>query len=242
MQTAPDGSVYMLADVTTRRWKARTIQGTQDVALMKYDPAGHLIYTRTLGASDTATGLGLAVSSTGQVAVTGSVTGGLNGATEGALNSGATGSFSGDSDSFVTLYDASGNEVWTERRGSSQNDTASQVAFSADGKTVYVAGQAQGQMPGAGAGAPQGGYDGYIEAFTTSATGTPKSTFTQTFGTTGDDVPKGMVVDGNTLITASVESGHAVLRNYDISSGSPVLAATRDLGDLQGGGIAGLGC
>ncbi len=236
-EVGPDGSVYMLADVSGTV-EGQSIQGTQDVALLKYDSAGHLIYTRTLGASSTATGLGLAVSSTGQVAVTGSVTGGLNGATEGALNSDLNNAFSTDSDSFVTLYDANGNEVWTERRGSTQNDQANQVAFSADGSTVYVAGQAQGSMPGGGA--PLGGQDGYIEAFQTSATGTPHATFTQTFGTAGQDSTKGMVVDGTSLITASVESGDAVLRNYDISSGTPVLTSTRDLGSLQGGSIAGL--
>ncbi|MDB5436418.1 MAG: regulatory protein FlaEY [Phenylobacterium sp.] len=235
-QVGSDGSVYVLADVTGTT-DGQAIQGTQDVALLKYDSAGKLLYTRTLGASDTATGLGLAVSADGKVAVTGSLTGGLVGSTDGALNSGATGSFSSNTDSFVTLYDASGNEMWTERRGSRLNDQASQVAFGADG-TVYVAGSAQGQMPGASTAI--GGSDGYIEAFKTTTTGKPQATFTQTFGTTGQDKPQGMVVNGNSLITASVEDGHAVLRNYDISSGAPVLSSTRDLGDLQGGSIAGL--
>jgi hypothetical protein len=235
-QVGADGSVYMLADVSGTV-TGQSIQGTQDVALLKYDSAGHLIYTRTLGAASTASGLGLAVSATGQVAVAGSVTGGLNGTTDGALNSGATGSFADQSDSFVTLYDANGNETWTERRGSRLQDQATQVAFGTDG-TVYVAGQEQGSMPGVAT--PIGGYDGYIEAFTTTAAGAPHVSFTQNFGTTGQDSPKGMVVDGNSLITASVENGHAVLRNFDISSGTPVLSSSRDLGDLQGGSIAGL--
>jgi hypothetical protein len=236
-QVASDGSVYMLADVTGTAY-GQTIQGSQDVALIKYDSAGKLIYSRTLGASSTASGLGLAVSSTGQVAISGSVTGALYGATEGALNSGPTGAFADEADSFVTLYDSSGNEVWTERRGSAQQDQASQVAFSADGSTVYVAGQAQGALPAGGA--PIGGYDGYIEAFTTSAKGAPQAVFTQSFGTADQDSVKGLVVDGNSLITASVENGHAILRNFDISSGTPALSATRDLGDLQGGTITGL--
>ena len=237
-QVGSDGSVYVLADVTDAT-DGQALQGTQDVALMKYDSAGNLVYTRTLGASDSASGLGLAVSSTGQVAVVGSVTGGLNGATAGRAEFGrdrrATPT---DTDSFVTLYDTSGNEVWTQSRGSQQNDQATQVAFSADGSTVYVAGQAQGALPGGGA--PIGGYDGYIEGFTTTAKGTPQATFTQTFGTAGADKPQGLVVNGDSLITASVEDGHAVLRNFDISSGTPVLSSTRDLGDLQGGSISGL--
>ena len=235
-QVGADGSVYMIADVTGKV-NGQSIQADQDVALMKYDSTGQLIYTRTLGASDTASGLGLAVSADGKVAVTGSVTGALNGSTDGAINSGATGSFATNTDSFVTLYDASGNETWTERRGARLNDDASQATFGADG-TLYVAGRAQGQMPSGGA--PQGGYDSYIEAFTTSAKGVPSVAFTQSFGTSGDDRPRGMVVDGNNLITATVEGGHGVLRTFDISSGTPVQTATRDLGDLQGGDIAGL--
>lgn len=236
-QVGADGSVYVLADVSGTV-NGQTINGTQDTALLKYDAAGHLVYTRTLGASSSASGLSLAVSSTGQVAVAGQVTGGLLGATDGALNS-AGSAFSDNSDSFVTLFDNQGNEVWTDSRGSRLNDQATQVSFSADGKTVYVAGQAQGQMPGGGA--PQGGYDGYIEGLSTNpTTGNPSTTFTQTFGTSGQDYVKGMVVDGNTMITASVENGDAVLRNWDLSSGAPVLTATRDLGSLQGGSIAGL--
>ncbi|MBS0364111.1 MAG: hypothetical protein JSR98_22285 [Proteobacteria bacterium] len=236
-QVGPDGSVYMIADVSGTV-NNQAINGTQDVALLKYDSAGNLVYTRTLGASDTATGYSLAVSSTGQVAVAGSVTGQLLGATDGALNS-AGSAFSDESDSFVTLYDNQGNELWTDSRGSRLQDQATSVAFSADGKTVYVAGQAQGQMPGAGA--ALGGYNGYIEGLTTNATtGAPQAAFTQDFGTSGQDAVKGMVVDGNTMVTASVEGGHAILRNFDLSSGTPVQVSTRDLGDLQGGSIAGL--
>lgn len=234
-RTAPDGSVYLLADITGTT-AGQSIKGSQDVALLKYDSTGKLLYSRTLGASGAATGLGLAVSTDGEVAVTGSVTGALNGATDGALNSGPTGPFSANTDSFVTLYDASGQEKWTVRRGGRQNDEASQVAFGADG-TVYVAGRTQSALPGTTA---IGGYDGYIEALKTDSTGKPQTLFTQTFGTTDSDKPAGLVVDGDNLVTASMEGGRAVLRSFDISSGTPVLSATRDLGDLQGGSVAGL--
>ena len=149
-QVGPDGSVYMLADVTGPM-NGQNINGTQDVALLKYDSTGHLTYTRTLGLRTSATGLSLAVSADGKVAVAGSLTGGLTGAVDGPLNSGPTGSFATNTDSFVSLYDAGGQEVWTERRGSRLNDEAGQVTFGAD-DTVYVAGRAQG--PDAGANRP----------------------------------------------------------------------------------------
>lgn len=234
---APDGSIYMLADVDGKV-AGQSIKGDQDVALLKYDAAGHLIYTRTLGAANSASGLTLAVSADGKVAVGGSVSGTLTGSTDGALNSGTQGAYAGATDSFVTLFDKDGQELWTQRRGASQDDQVNQVAFSADGNTVYVAGQTKSAMPGGGA--AQGDWDGYMEAFSTSAAGKVSTLFTQGFGTAGPDKPKGMVVDGNTVTIASNENGHGVLRQFDVSGGTPVQIATRDLGDLEGGDIVGL--
>ena len=234
-QVGPDGSVYMLADIDGKIG-AQGIKGDSDVALLKYDSAGKLIYTRTLGASDQASGMALAVSATGQVAIAGSVKGGLNGAVEGALNSGATGTYADYTDSFVTTFDADGQELWTQRRGARQNDEATDLTFGADG-TVYVAGRAKSALP---ATTPVGDWDNYIEAFKVDAKGVPKPVFTQAFGTAAADRPAGMVLDGTSLVVAAVENGRGVLRRFDISSGTPVLSNTRDLGDLQGGDITGL--
>jgi hypothetical protein len=234
-KVGPDGSVYMLADVTDTT-AGQTIRGEQDVALLKYDSAGKLIYSRTLGAAGEATGLGLAISADGKVAVSGSVKGALGGVVDGPINSGTTGTYAGETDSFVSLYDADGQEVWTERRGARQEDEASQVAFGADG-TVYVSGRARSALPGSTA---IGGWDSYVEAFATDSTGKPQTLFTQAFGTAATDKPAGIVVDGTSVVTASVEDGRAILRRYDVSGGSPVLSSTQDLGDLQGGDIAGL--
>ncbi|HEY8617487.1 hypothetical protein [Phenylobacterium sp.] len=234
-QVGPDGGLYMLADVTAATG-GQAIKGEQDVALLKYDSAGKLIFARTLGASSSATGLGLAVSADGKVAVAGAVTGGLNGAAEGALNSGASGSYAANSDSFVTLYDPEGQELWTQRRGARLDDEASQVAFGADG-TVYVAGRSKSALPGT---TTIGGYDGYVEAFRADAAGKVQTLFAQSFGTAGADSPKGLVVDGNALVVASVEQGHAVLRRFEVSGATVSAGAARDLGDLQGGDIAGL--
>ena len=232
-RVAADGSVYMLADVTDKV-AGQEIKGEDDVALLKYDPAGKLIYARTLGASDKASGLGLALSSDGKIAVAGSVTGGLNGAANGPLNS--AGADAAESDSFVTVFDAEGQELWTQRRGARKGDEASEVAFGADG-TVYVAGRAQSNMPGNTA---IGGWDSYVEAFKPDVSGKIQTLFTTTFGTAANDKPAGLVVDGTSIVTASNENGRGVLRRYDVSGASPVLTSTRDLGDLQGGEITGL--
>ena len=140
----------MLADVT-RPTGGQAIKGDQDVALLKYDSAGKLIYTRTLGAAGRPPrASGWRSRRTARWRSAGSVTGALTAPSTARSIPAPRARSRTNTDSFVTLYDANGDEVWTERRGARLDDQASQVAFGADG-TVYVAGQAQGQMPGPGA-------------------------------------------------------------------------------------------
>ena len=263
LQTAagPDGSLYVLANIDNTT-DDQTIKGRQDVALIKYDSAGKIVFTRTLGASDTASGLALAVSSDGKVAVTGSVTGALNvattktttygsGANTATSTSTTTTSLNGadntTTDSFVTVYDASGVEQWTQRRGATGADEATSVTFADDG-SVYVGGKTQGLMQGA-TGAAQGGWDGYVMGF--SATGAYK--FTVQTGTAQSDLVSQVKTDGNTLYVAGVEAGNATLKTYDLGSYdvtdakgvvttkyTATQSASRDLGGIGGGTISGM--
>ena len=239
--TAPDGSVYVLADIAGKTADGQPIKGDSDVALLKYDSAGNLLFTRTLGAGDAAKGYALAVSADGsQVAIGGSVTGALD--SNDLLSTSSSGA-----DSFVSVFNAAGDELWTQRRGAvSGDDNVEGLAFGTDGK-VYLTGTTRSAMPGAGA---IGSTDGYIAAFTPTKTLVPgsdpiwsaTSAFTTQFGTTGTDRASGMVVQGSSAYVASVEDGRAIVRRYDLQpTGAPVLAATRDLGDLMGGDIAGIG-
>lgn len=217
-RTGPDGSVYVLgeADGTV---DGQTIKGQRDVVLQKYDSAGNLVFTRTLGAASEATASDLAVGADGRVAVVGSV--------RGALDSGAVGADARLTDSFVTVFDADGGELWTQRRGARAEDEATSVAFGPDG-SVYVSGRARSGMPGAPA---YGGWDGYLQSYSSSGL----FMGAQQYGTAGDDGAASMAVEGSTLVVAGVENGRAVVRRYDISDPqTPVLAATRDLGGIQG--------
>jgi hypothetical protein len=265
--TGADGSVYMLADVDTEvdgklDLNGQPIKGESDVALLKYDSAGHLLYARTLGATDEAKGLSLAVGDDGSVAVAGSVTGRLNGAVNGPINSGDT---STTSDSFVTRYDAKGDEQWTVRRGGLQEDEATALAFGSDG-VLYVGGRSKSDLPGAVGTDPSGGYDAYLTAFATDSAGKPQALFTQKFGTTENDSVSDIVVNGSQVIVGSKENGSAKLRSFDVSSNvvtetvrqmdqygayqnvpvtytknaTATAGASRDLGTLAGGDLVGL--
>lgn len=222
----PDGSLWIVADVASV--DNQPIKGAQDVALMKIDSAGRVVMTRTLGAADTASGFALSVASDGRVAVAGSVTG--------SLEPGVTVTSQTVSDSFVTVFDAEGEEMWTQRRGAKAADEATSVNFGADGM-VYVAGRSQSAMSGAFA---IGGWDSYVQAFSTltpyeGAKTLVTSTGVNQFGTAGEDRVDAMTVDGSNLYTAGVENGRAVVRRFTTDAGgAPVLAETRDLGPLSG--------
>ncbi|MGV8953262.1 MAG: hypothetical protein ACOH2M_19350 [Cypionkella sp.] len=230
--TGPDGSLWLVADLEAGPGN-QPIKGQKDVALMKIDSAGRVVSTQTLGAASTASGYAIAVDADGRVAVAGSVTG--------ALEPGKVGDVAGVADSFVTVFDAEGKEVWTQRRGARAADEATAVSFGANGM-VYVAGRAQGAMPG---GVGQGGWDGYVQAFSETrahiyAPVVAASAGVQQFGTVGNDGVDAIAVDGSNLYSAGVEDGRLMVRRFSLDAeGKPTLVSSRDLGSASGE-VAGL--
>ncbi len=224
--TGPDGSVYVVENVTGSVGGA-TVQGSQDVALVKYDSAGNVVFTRTLGAASTASGYAISVSADGsKIAVAGSVTG--------ALDPSQPPVAAGVADSFVSVFDAAGEPQWDQRlNGSTGASQATAVTVRDDG-SAFVTGTTQAALPGQ---AQAGVQDGYLQGF--DATGA--ATFTTEFGGAGINTPAGVALSGSTVVVAGAEDGHAVLRSWALStSGPPTAGTVRDLGALQGGGVAGV--
>lgn len=225
MVTGADGSVYMVAD-GAGTVDGQPIKGGQDAVLLKYDSAGTLIYSRTLGAGVSATGASLAVSADGKVAIAGAVTG--------ELDQGDSGADAKTSDSFVTVFDAHGQELWTDRQGALGADQAQAVAFDANGN-VFVAGKTQGTI---GGGTAVGGWDGYLRAYNSS--GTLQST--KQFGSVADDSVAGIVVNGTNVLVAGQDGSAGMIRSIDVTNLKQMnVAATRNLGSLGGGAITGIG-
>ena len=225
--TGPDGALWLVADMQEGPGNL-PIKGQSDVALIKLDSAGRVVSTRALGAADQASGYALAVDDAGRVAVAGSVTG--------ALVPGQSGDVAGEADSFVTLYDADGQELWTQRRGARAADEATGVDFGPEGQ-VIVTGRAKSAMPGA---AGIGGWDSYVQAFTSSQP-YPTAAWTATvdgtvqFGSSGDDAVQATAISGNSLYTAGEEEGRLIVRRFQLSAGgAPQLLSTRDLGVMNG--------
>ncbi len=222
--TGADGSVYVLADLDGDS-ATSPIKGARDVALFKYDSAGKLAYTRVLGASGSASGYGLAVSADGKVAVAGAVEGDLSGAS----------APKGKLDSFVTLYDGDGDEVWTQRRAATASDEVRAVAFASDG-SVIVAGKTESAI---GATLSLGGSDAYLRGF--SATGL--ELFTHQFGTGQADTATSLLVrddgaGGFEMFTGGVENERGVVRRFAYDADSGLAAgATRDIGYFYKGAV-----
>lgn len=221
--TGADGSVYVLADVAGDS-STSSIKGARDVALLKYDSAGKLAFTEILGAAQSASGFALAVSADGKVAVAGAVEGDLSGT-----------SAKGGADSFVSLFDANGKELWTQRRGATGADEASAVAFASNG-SVIVSGKTASALPGQIA---IGGNDGYLRGY--SAAGA--ELFTRQFGTGGDDAATALLVRDNgvggfDIFTGGVENNRGVVRAFGYSASAGLSSgATRDIGYFYGGAI-----
>jgi hypothetical protein len=222
---APDGSVYVLANVTSTP-SGGAPPGGQDVALLKYDSAGALLFQQDLGSVAGASGLSLAVSADGsKVAVAGE--------TNGALSADQTPNNTTGPNGFVAVYDSQGQEIWNHANTGVLGTQANGIAFGADG-SLYVTGSSlTSAAETAGPGSPS---NGLLQVF--SPAGTQLST--TTYGS-GASQGAAVAVDGTNVYVAGVENGDAVVREYDASGpGAPTLTAMRDLGSLQGGNVIGV--
>jgi hypothetical protein len=216
--TAPDGSVYLLADVSGTLNNA-PVQGSQGVALLKYDAAGKLLYTKQLAGLQNASGYSLAVNSDGGVAVAGTNTTNSTTSAGGLTTPGKT-------SAFVQVFDSSGAPSWSQTVPATGGaSAASGVAFGSDG-SVYLSGATTGSV---GNQVVHGASDEFIQGFSKAGT----ATFTTQFGSSGSNTSSGMAYDSgtNSLYTLGVESGKAVVRSFTLNGANkPTAAASRTLG------------
>jgi Beta-propeller repeat len=115
--------------------------GGSDAFLVRYDPAGNLLWTRQFGTPDHEGAYGVAVDGAGNAYIAGY--------TEGSLG----GTNAGDDDAFLAKYDAAGALLWTRQIGTPKVDIAWDVAVDAAGN-AYITGVAGGALGGPFAGGP----------------------------------------------------------------------------------------
>ncbi|MBL4602563.1 MAG: hypothetical protein JKY84_07455 [Emcibacteraceae bacterium] len=196
---------------------------TSDVFLSKYDSVGNLLWSRLLGASDEAQAFDIAIDGNDNVIIAGKTN-------EELISSDV---FSG-TDSFVTKYNKSGEELWTQQLDSAVTDQANALTVDANGD-IYFTGQVNGRLDTTTT--DNGGADTIVVKLG-STSGVVLET-TQ-FGSTGNDFGKAIAIadDGN-LLVLSEQDGNAVIRKLD-KNNLDVTLATYDIGDLGGGKVTGI--
>ncbi|TGN08155.1 SBBP repeat-containing protein [Leptospira ilyithenensis] len=130
-------NIYLSGD-TLGNLDAIAKTGTQDAVLIKYNSSMVKQFTRLYGvAAGTTISYSVAVDSSGNIYMTGSTTGNLNGQTK-----------SGIQDAFVMKLDSLGNVLWTKLLGvGTKTSFGSGVVLDSDG-AIYIAGYTDGNLNG----------------------------------------------------------------------------------------------
>lgn len=179
--TDADGNVYVAG--STMSSFAGPNQGDLDAFLVKYDPAGRVLWRTQFGTSGSDDATGVATDADGNVYIVG--------LTDKALG----GTFKGITDAFVIKFDRYGHIKWKRQPGTPVRDWAAGVATDA-GSNVYITGLTMGQL--AGAGSKHGGADAFLIKL--SAQG--RFLWKRQPGTDQDDIAHGVATDadGNVVI------------------------------------------
>jgi hypothetical protein len=221
--TDAGGNVYV-AGYTAGALDGQTSAGGSDLFVVKYDASGVRQWTRQLGTAAEDYGSGVATDASGNVYVTGSTEGALDGQTS-----------AGGYDLFVVKYDASGVRQWTRQLGTAAWDAGYDVATDAGGN-VYVAGYTEGALDGQ---TSAGGLDLIVVKYDSSGV----RQWTRQLGTATEDVGVSVATDagGNVYVggytTGALDgqtwagSNDIVVVKYDASG---VRQWTRQLGTTTG--------
>lgn len=174
------GDVYVTG-YTDSSFEGYANPGGRDAFVRKYDAEGNVVWTRQFGSESAAggqpndKGLDVAVDAGGSIYVAGSTTGVFEGEKSG-----------GGNDGFVRKMDSQGEHVWTRQFGGEDDDTADAIAVDGDG-TVFVAGNTESSIPGAGG---AGVDDGFAKSFDANGGGG----WTKTVGTRRIDGARDVVI------------------------------------------------
>ncbi len=182
---AVDGSGNAYISGFTRGDLGGTNAGNLDAFLTKFDSSGNELWSQQIGTSS--------YDQSYSVAVDGSGNAYISGETDGVLGSSSAGS----SDAFLTKFDSSGNELWTQQIGTAHGDVSHSVAVDGSGN-VFISGETYlGDLGGTNA--------GESDAFLVKYDSSGDLLWSQQIGTSSDDVSYSVAVDG---------SGNAYISGY----------------------------
>ncbi len=159
-----------------------TSAGSYDAFLAKFDASGHRLWWQQIGTSLLDYSYSVAVDASGNAFISGITRGSLGGTN------------AGGHDAFLTKFDASGNELWAQQIGTSNDDASRSVAVDASGN-AYISGYTRGNLGGTNAGSE--------DAFLTKFDASGNELWSQQIGTSGSDISNSVAVDasGNAFIS-----------------------------------------
>ena len=122
-----------------------TNAGRYDAFLTKFDASGNELWSQQIGTSSDDLSRSVAVDASGNAYISGWTGGSLGGTSAGIT------------DAFLSKFDASGNELWSQQIGTSSGDVSYSMAVDATGN-AYISGYTEGSLYGTNA----GGQDAFL--------------------------------------------------------------------------------
>ncbi len=172
--------------------------GNLDAFLTKFDPSGNELWSKQIGTATGDYGRAVATDTFGNAFVSGWTYGDLGGTNAGHM------------DAFLTKFDASGNELWSQQIGTQIDDKSFSVAVDGSGN-AYISGFTDGDLVGTNAGDE--------DAFLTKFDPLGNELWSQQIGTPGIDRSYSVSVDpfGNPYISGYTggDLGGANAGGYD---------------------------
>ncbi|MFC3051500.1 NHL repeat-containing protein [Kordiimonas pumila] len=196
-----DGGIYVVGTSDGTFGHQINTASEQDVFLTKFDSEGNLVFSRLLGVSESAEAYGITVDSEDNVIIVGK--------TESALST-ADAVSSENGDAFITKISKRGDEVFRYQLDTFAESGAYSVAVDSN-DDIYVGGYTKSAI------SSSSGFSGGSDALILKLNGsTGKLTDSNVFGTSGNDVIRGIAVDANNNLVVAVEEGdNAVVYRVD---------------------------
>ena len=176
----PLGNI-LVTGVTENSMSGQTGFGAHDIFLSKLDPDGEELWTRIMGTASWDYGYGVISDETGNIYITGHVSGAVDGQT-----------CLGQSDAFLSKWSPGGERLWTRLFGALAHDQGTALVMGADGR-IHVVGWTEGSLDGNTA-------HGMMDGFRVVFNGQGQKLSSEQWGVGYDDTVNGLAIDGRGLI------------------------------------------
>ena len=202
-----DGNTYIVYSSRGTLLGVPSVAFTNDLFVVKVDNTGEIVWVRNVGTSESDWGIGIAINTSGDLYVSGSTYGGVDGVNNGG------------SDAFLCKFSNDGTLQWCRQWGSSQNEGVSKVALDSYGN-IYLTGTTSGTFHG---NTSSGSTDAYLIKFNPAGV----RQWTQQWGTNTIDYGRAVALDASNNIYVSGQTASANFDGHSSGDGSYDMYVTK---------------